>query len=268
MKSTPLAFKPSMLIFPILMVVMMWLAFWLDFNSDIRFSRYGIYPRNLVGLRGVLFSPFIHGDAAHIWHNTLPILILSTSLIYFYKENAPKVILFGALFTGILTWCIGRPSYHIGASGIIYMLFGFLLLKGLLAKNFRLLAVSFFVVFVYGGMIWYVSPVKNEISWEGHLSCMITGAILSLIIKKKIQPTPKYAWQQPDFDESKDPFLQRFDSNGNFIPSSYDVAVEYEEIEKSTVVPIKYLYSPKKSSQNNYRLIYTKEKKEKTWRLY
>lgn len=246
MKLESLPFKPSMLLYPTLMVLAMWLVFWLDFNNDLHLSKFGVYPRTLKGLQGILFSPFLHGDATHLWHNTLPIVILSTALIYFYRENAVKVIFWGTLFTGFFTWCIGRPSYHIGASGIIYMLFGFLLLKGVLAKNFRLLAVSFFVVFVYGGMIWYVTPIKNEISWEGHLSGMFTGAILALILNKKIEKVPKYQWEKANFNPQEDPFIQRFDKNGNFVPSSYDIEVEYEEIKRSSIF----------SNSLNTRLIY------------
>ncbi len=264
MKSQSLPFKPNMLLYPILMLVAMWLVFWLDFNNDLHLSKFGIYPRTIKGLRGILFSPFLHGDGSHLWHNTLPILILSTSLIYFYRGNAAKVILWGTLFTGILTWCIGRPSYHIGASGIIYMLFGFLLLKGLLAKNFRLLAVSFFVVFVYGGMIWYVTPVKEEISWEGHLSGIITGVFLSLILTKKIEKAPKYHWQQDNFNETNDPFIQRFDDKGNFIPSSHDVLVEYEEILASNTVEQNIWYQSS-SYKHGKRLYYSiKLNKNKT----
>lgn len=262
MKPEPLPFKPNMLLYPILMVLTMWLVFWLDFNNDLHLSKYGVYPRSFQGLRGILFSPFLHGDGAHLWHNTIPIFILSTALIYFYRESATKVILWGTLFTGFFTWCIGRPSYHIGASGIIYMLFGFLLLKGLLAKNFRLLAVSFFVVFVYGGMIWYVTPIKNGISWEGHLSGLISGAILSFTLNQKIEKVPKYQWQETSFKEENDPFIKCFDANGNFIPSSERVLVEYEELQISTIS------STSKKTRLIYEPIIKKDKTKSSYTIY
>ena len=130
----------------------------------------------------------------------------------------------------MLTWLIARPSYHIGASGLIYMLFGFLLFKGLFTKHIKLLAVSFFVVFVYGGMLWYVTPMDIEISWEGHLSGFIVGFLLALtkVEIPKIYKTPKYVWEQPNYDPSKDAFMQCFDENGKFIPTSERLAKEKE----------------------------------------
>ncbi len=247
MKSETLPFKINMLLYPLLMVVAMWFVFWLDFNNDLHLSKYGVYPRTIRGLRGVIFSPFLHGDGAHLWHNTLPIFILSTSLIYFYRAYATQVIIWGTLLTGILTWLIGRPSHHIGASGIIYMLFGFLLLKGLLSKNFRLLAVSFFVVFVYGGMIWYVTPIKREISWEGHLSGLLVGAILSLVFNKNILKAPKYRWQNDTYQEDNDAFMQCFDEHGNFIPTSVRLQLELEAeqaVKTSAASAIRLIYEP------------------------
>jgi zinc transporter ZupT len=93
----------------------------------------------------------------------------------------------------------------------------FLLFKGLLSKHFRLIALSLVVVFLYGGMIWYIFPVKEKMSWEGHLSGFVVGILFSLIFKSSIAKPIKYAWEQPDFDASDDPFLQQFDEDGNFI---------------------------------------------------
>jgi len=96
-----------------------------------------------------------------------------------------------------LTWVIGRESYHIGASGVIYLLFGFLSLKGLVSRHFRLLALSFFVVFMYGSMVWYIAPIEQKISWEGHLSGLLVGIAFAFIFRKKIAEKPKYVWESP-----------------------------------------------------------------------
>jgi len=130
-----------MLLYPLAAVLIIWLVYWFEIQLDTDFSSWGILPRNIIGLRGVIFSPFIHGDGLHLLHNTLPLLVLSTSLFYFYDAISFKVLCYGALLTGVLTWVIGRESYHIGASGVIYLLFGFLSLKGLVSRHFRLLAL-------------------------------------------------------------------------------------------------------------------------------
>jgi membrane associated rhomboid family serine protease len=81
---------------------------------------------------------------------------------------------FGIIISGIITWLIGRPSFHIGASGLIYVLFSFIFLKGLLTRYYRLIALSLAVIMIYGGMVWYVFPkVDNAISWEGHLGDLL-----------------------------------------------------------------------------------------------
>ena len=227
-----LPFKNHMLLLPMLFVLVLWLVFWVEVRWDISFNRWGVLPRDLIGLRGVLFSPFIHGDASHLWHNTLPLFILSAALLYFYEAASTRVLVIGFFATGLATWCIGRTSYHIGVSGIIYMLFGFLLLKGLLTMHLRLLAVSFFVVFVYGGMIWYIAPIDFKISWEGHLSGLLVGFFLALSQNKTIvqQEKPRYAWEALDYDSSIDPFMQCFDENGRFVPTPTPILTDDEEI--------------------------------------
>jgi len=87
-------------------------------------------PRTFSGLRGIIFSPFLHADLKHIASNSLPLFILSTALIYFYRDLSLKVLVYGVLFSGVLIWIIGRPSYHIGASSLIYVLVSFIFLKG------------------------------------------------------------------------------------------------------------------------------------------
>ena len=210
-------FSTGVIIYPVFFVLTIWLVFWFEVRFGFNFSRYGVYPQTLKGLRGVLLSPFIHGDIQHIYHNTIPLFVLSMALFYFYKPIAWKVILFGILFSGFLTWCIGRPSYHIGASGLIYVLVSFTFFKGVFAKHYRLIALSLLVIFLYGSMIWYAIPIKEGVSWEGHLSGLITGLLFSFFFRKAIAKPKKYVWEQENYNEDDDPFLKHFDEDGNFI---------------------------------------------------
>ena len=210
-------FNTGVIGYPILFVLMIWIVFWAEVRLGLDIKQFGVYPRTFVGLRGVLFSPFIHSDMTHLWHNTLPLFILSSALFYFYNNNAWRILLVGALLTGILTWILGRPANHIGASGIVYLLFGFLFFKGIIARNFRLMALSFVVVFIYGSMVWYVFPVDPKISWEGHFSGLFSGALLAFLIRKGIAKPKVYSWESPDYNPEEDEFLKHFDENGNFI---------------------------------------------------
>ncbi|NCP52383.1 MAG: rhomboid family intramembrane serine protease, partial [Flavobacteriales bacterium] len=169
------------------------------------------------GLKGIVLSPIIHGDLQHLYHNSIPLLVLSMALFYFYRPIAWKVMVLGILISGFLTWCIGRPSYHIGASGLIYVLVSFIFFKGVFAKYYRLIALSLLVVFLYGSMIWYVFPMDVNISWEGHLSGFITGFLFALFFKRNIPKPKKYVWEEDHFNAENDPFLKQFDEHGNFI---------------------------------------------------
>jgi membrane associated rhomboid family serine protease len=203
--------------FPVFFVLFLWIVFWFEVRFGFSFNSFGVYPRTLSGLKGIIFSPFIHSSMEHLYHNSIPLLVLSMALFYFYREISWKVIIYGILFSGFLTWCIGRPANHIGASGLIYVLMSFILFKGIFAKHFRLIALSLLVVFLYGSMIWYVFPVKENMSWEGHLSGLIVGFVFALIFRKSIAKPKKYKWEEEDYNEDDDPFLKHFDENGNFI---------------------------------------------------
>jgi membrane associated rhomboid family serine protease len=245
-------FSPGVIGYPILFVLIIWVVFWVEIRFGLDFNNFGIRPRTGEGLRGILFSPFIHGDLKHLFNNSIPLLILSMALFYFYKNISWQVLLFGILLTGLLTWGIGRPSNHIGASGVIYLLASFLFFKGIFSKYYRLMALSFIVVFLYGGMLWFVVPVEPGISWEGHLSGLITGFLFALIYKQKFEKQPKYEWEKPGYKEDNDPFMKHFDENGNFIESlpeveeSIEVVVDKDTNESQKIV---YQYFYKKSKE-------------------
>lgn len=163
----------------LLFVVVMITIKLLEDYFQVRWAKYGVFPRSLEGVLGIITSPFIHGDWKHVFNNSVPLLILGTSLRYFYKDISKEVFLWSWLMSGLWLWAIGRPNFHIGASGIVYALASFLFFSGLIRKHTRLMAVSFVVVFLYGSMVWGVFPIKEHISWEGHLSGGLAGIILA-----------------------------------------------------------------------------------------
>jgi membrane associated rhomboid family serine protease len=245
-----LKFSLSVLVFPILLVFSMWVVFWAETRFGINLNRYGVYPQKVEGLRGVLFSPFIHSSLKHLFNNSIPLLVLSSALFYFYSNVKWKVLFFGTLLTGVLTWFLGRPAYHIGASGVVYMLVSFLFFKGILSKQFQLIALSLIVVFLYGGLVWYLFPVDEQISWEGHLSGFIVGTFLALLLKKNTIENKKFAWERDDYKPEEDLFLQQFDDNGNFIEKPKEEISALNSIEKVKSPPeeasVKILYTFKK----------------------
>lgn len=249
-------FSPATWIIPTVMLLLNWLIFYVDNSFHLNLDVHGIYPRTFSGLQGVVFSPFLHGDLNHIASNTLPLFILTTALIYFYRDVSLKVLVYGILLSGIITWVIGRESYHIGASSLIYVLVSFIFFKGLRTQYYRLMALSFAVVLLYGGMLWYVFPQpeivgESSISWEGHLAGLLTGFVFAMQFK-----TPDYVkdiqfeWEKPEFNPQEDAFMKRFDENGNFVnpPKPEEIEVEYEEVVSE---PIKYVYVFKEATDDN-----------------
>ena len=220
-------FTPGVIGYPLLFVLLIWIVFWFEIRFGFDFNHFGVDPRTTKGLRGIFFSPFIHSNIKHLFHNTIPLFVLSLSLFYFYREISWKILLYGLLLSGFLTWLIGRPSYHIGASGVIYVLAAFLFFKGIFSRYYRLVALSLIVVFLYGGMLWYVTPVDPKISWEGHLSGLLTGLLFAILYRKKIARAPKYEWEKESYNESNDPFMRHFDENGNFIENPDGEGPEY-----------------------------------------
>ncbi len=212
-------FSASVITLPFVFILVLWVVFWASIRLQFNLEEYGIYPRSLEGLRGIIFSPFIHGNLEHLYNNSIPLFILIAALRFFYREQTFAVLVYGALLTGLLTWIIGRESYHIGASGLVYLLVSFIFFKGMRTKYYRLVALSMMVIMVYGSLIWYVFPhVQEGISWEGHLAGLITGFAFAVTFKTpEYKKLIRYDWERPDYNPMEDKFMQRFDEHGNFV---------------------------------------------------
>lgn len=242
----PFQYSTGVIAYPICFVLLIWLVFWFEVRFGFNFKVYGVLPRSLTGLRGVVLSPFIHGDIQHLYHNTIPLFVLSAAMFYFYRPIVWRVLGYGIVLSGVLTWCIGRPSYHIGASGLIYVLVSFIFFKGVFARHFRLIALSLLMVFLYGSMIWYTMPIEDGISWEGHLSGLITGLIFAIIFRRQIAKPKQYVWEKEDYNEADDPFLRHFDENGNFIEQ---LDTEYDHQNEN--ISITYIYKKDEDNSKN-----------------
>ena len=162
-RKNELYYSNEVLLYPLLILLSIVVVFLIESRFNFNFNYLVIYPRKFEGLRGILFSPFIHGDTKHLFNNSIPLLVLSAALFYFYRSIRWKVLIYGLLLTGFLTWLIGRPSLHIGASGVIYMLTAFLMFRGIISKQYQLTALSFGVIFLYGSFIWYIFPTDPKI---------------------------------------------------------------------------------------------------------
>ena len=222
-----LKISKSIFLIPFVYVFAIWFIYWVEITFNFNFNKFGVFPRTLQGFRGVFLTHFIHGDTSHLFNNSIPLFVLLSSLIYFYRDVAYRVLFFGGFFTGFLTWCIARESYHIGASGIVYLLFSFVFFSGIIKKHFRLVALSLIIIFLYGSMVWYVLPIKEGVSWEGHLSGFLVGLVFAIVFRKIGMVKEEHQFIETEFDAM-------FDENGNFSPP-----IEVEELEDSKAMEIK-----------------------------
>ena len=188
---------------PIILLIIIWGVKIIEHVFGLSFINYGVFPQKISGLKGVFLSPFIHKDFKHLINNSYPLLILISLLFSFYKKIASQLLIWLYLIPGFWLWIIGRPAFHIGASGIIYALAGFLFLSGLIRKNRSLSAISLLVIFLYGSMIWGVIPINQSISWEGHLAGFLAGLLVAIFFRKEGPKRKKYLWEMEEEQEKE-----------------------------------------------------------------
>ncbi len=170
---------------PLIFLVILWQILGYEMLNDVSFTHYGIYPREFGGLKGIIFWVFLHNDVTHLISNTVPLLVLGTAVYYFYDKLANSVILFIYLFTGIAVWIIGSEGRHIGASGLVYGLFGFLFFGGIFRRDKVSITLSLLVTILYGGIFWGILPGQPGVSWEGHLMGMTAGLFMAYYNRKQ-----------------------------------------------------------------------------------
>lgn len=150
----------------------------LDLLPVLNLDAFGVRPRSIFGLIGIPLMPFLHGDFSHLLSNTFPFLILGWIVLRAEKENFLVATVTIILLGGIGTWLIGRSnSVHIGASGLVYGYFGYVMVRAFMERRPVWIFTGLLVGLFYGSMIFGVLPVFSQtVSWEGHLCGMLAGA--------------------------------------------------------------------------------------------
>ncbi|MDX2214355.1 MAG: rhomboid family intramembrane serine protease [Oculatellaceae cyanobacterium bins.114] len=174
------------------LITLMWVLEIVDQLTGRALDQWGIIPRTIIGLRGILFAPLLHGSFTHLLANTIPFLTLGWFVMLRRTSDFWIVSAIAMLVGGLGTWLIGAPfTVHIGASGVIFGYLGFLLFRGYFERSFISILLSVGVGVLYGGLIWGVLPGRIGVSWEGHLFGFIGGAIAARLLaeRKPTEPT-------------------------------------------------------------------------------
>ena len=172
-------------------VLVIWLvefADWLVFDEAL--DAYGVQPRTVTGLRGIFFMPFLHRGFGHLLANTIPIIILGWLVMLRRTTDIFIVAIVTILVGGLGVWLFGGSnSVHVGASGLIFGFFGFLLARAYFERSRSAIALAIVVFLLYGGIIWGVLPGQNGISWQGHLFGFAGGILAAYLMSGRRKVT-------------------------------------------------------------------------------
>ncbi|MDR3262252.1 MAG: rhomboid family intramembrane serine protease [Tannerella sp.] len=199
-------------ILSLLLTVLPWIVHLASELFSLGLQQFGLYPMEWRGLVGILTLPLLHEGTDHLISNTPPLFLLIFGLFLFYGKTAWRIMLYLYLVSGLLTWFMGRPdSIHIGASGVVYALAAFHFVSGIIKKEPRQMAFALLVAFLYGGFVWAFFPTLyryTSVSWEGHLSGLLTGITFAFYFRRSGPKPPAYPYltDEDETDEDEDPY--------------------------------------------------------------
>ncbi len=182
-------------------LAIVWAVFLFEQISQISLSRFGLRPREGMGLLGLLTTPLLHGSLSHIGSNSLPLFVAGVAMLFLYPHASLRAWPMIYLGSAALAWVFARPSVHIGASGLVYGMLAFVFVSGILRRDLRSVGVSLMVWFFYGSMVWGVLPAGRGMSWELHLSGALVGVVLAYLYRDWDRPPVKrYDWEDDPED--------------------------------------------------------------------
>ena len=171
-------------------VALIWLGElvdWIILNGSL--DAFGVRPRTVDGLRGIFFMPFLHRGFGLLLANTIPIIVLGWLVMIRRTVDIFLVAAVTILVSGLGVWLFGGSnSVHVGASGLIFGFFGFLLARAYFERSLVAIALAIVVFLLYGGIIWGVLPGRNDVSWQGHLFGFIGGILAAYLLSARRRP--------------------------------------------------------------------------------
>ncbi|MDR0795844.1 MAG: rhomboid family intramembrane serine protease [Tannerella sp.] len=196
----------------LLIVSLPWIVYLIEIISSVGLTKFGLYPLEWKGLTGIITMPLLHEGANHLMSNTPSLFLLVFGLFLFFRRKSWQILLCLYLTSGMMTWFMGRAnSVHVGASGLVYALAGFHFISGVIRKVPRQMAFALLVAFLYGGFIWAFFPSLykyTSVSWEGHLSGLLTGIAFAFYFRHSGPPPPADPFQTEEEEAIDDTYWE------------------------------------------------------------
>ena len=168
------------------MCALMWVVEVADQVLDGRLDRNGIEPRELDGLDGIVWAPFLHADWQHLIGNTVPFLLLGIAIALGGVARVILVVVIVAVIGGLGTWLIAPSNtVHIGASGLVFGFAGYLVARGVFSRSPTQLLLGVVVVVVWGATLLQGLVPETGISWQGHLFGAIGGVVAARVLSQR-----------------------------------------------------------------------------------
>lgn len=177
----------SSFLWPLVFVAFIWVFHLAQISTGVHLGNWGILPRQIIGLRGILFAPLIHSGFPHLLSNSVPLVLLGGVIVYFYRRVALRSIILIYVLTGIFVWLMARNSFHIGASGVVYGLVSFVFWNGIFRRSLRSIVLALVVTVMYSGYFAGLLPNQEGISWESHLYGALVGIFTSFFYKEELE---------------------------------------------------------------------------------
>jgi len=165
---------------PLLFVAIIAVAFFINLIIPIDFNQYGLRPRSLGGLLGIPTVVFLHGDLSHLFNNSIPLLMLGILLRSYGLKHFINITVALILLSGFLTWIISTSDLIVGASGLVFAYFSYLIAKAVKDKTPITILIAGVVILTYGGLLFSLGHVQEGISWAGHFCGFVSGIVLAL----------------------------------------------------------------------------------------
>lgn len=168
---------------PALLVGVLFFVHMINVALSYRLLVLGIYPRSTRGLLGIFCAPFLHANFNHVFFNAIALFVLSLLLLLYGLPIFTFSLVFISLLSGILTWCFGRPAIHVGASGVITGIWGFLVMEAYLSPSVLSVFLAIICIYYFAGILFGILPLRKGVSWEGHALGLLSGIACNIIMR-------------------------------------------------------------------------------------